>query len=278
MEDIIVFNTCDSERDLNDYRGLYNIFMLNKKNLATFVHGDSEFSSSGGSLVVWPKNKPCDDIYYPDQLDADVVLVSDYFLDLYRPETVWDSIGRAYFRHFPVLYMGKSFSHEWTCLEIDFQQIRRHFYMLQTYQGEDIIGTLLRSLLYDIWAVISKLSWSGVTDNLPSWHFAQFLMDVQQNCRTHRDVAWYAKKQDLTPKYLTEISNYATDRPAGDWIDERAARILRRELSAEVVSLTDLAAEMNFSSLPAFTRYVKRVLGCSPSEFRSELEEKYPDI
>ena len=273
MQDILFFNTFESEIDLNDYRGRYNIFMLNKKNLATFVHGEQEFLSHGGSLVVWPKSKPCDDIYYPEQLDAYVVLVSDSFLDLYRPETVWDSPGNAYFRKYPVLYMGKSFPHEWACLENDFQHIGRHFYTLQAYQGEDIVGSLLRILLYDIWMVISRMCLNDITDNLPSWHFAQFLLDVQENCRTHRDVAWYAEKQAITPKYLTEISNYATDRPAGDWIDERAARILRRELSAENLSLTDLAAEMNFSSLPAFTRYVKRVLGCSPSEFRDSLKQ-----
>ena len=112
-------------------------------------------------------------------------------------------------------------------------------------------------------------------EGLPSLHFARFLLEVRYNCSKHRDVAWYANKVGVTPKYLTEVSKDATNRPAGEWIDEYAAIILRKELSAENVSLTDLAKEMNFSSLPAFTRYVKRVLGCSPSEFRDSLKKKY---
>lgn len=68
MEDFIYFNTCESERDLNDYIGRYNIFMLNKDGRSEFVYGDRKvFYSLEGSLVVWPKSKPCDYIDYPEQ-------------------------------------------------------------------------------------------------------------------------------------------------------------------------------------------------------------------
>ena len=278
MEDFIFFNTYKSERDLNDYIGRYNIFMLNRDGHVEFAHSDREFCSLGGTLVVWPKSRPCDSIDYQDELNADVVLVSDYFLDLYKPETVWDLSGTDYFRECPVMLLKEIFPFEWSCLENDFHQIRDRIDTLEAYQGEDIIGSLLRVLIYDIWMVIARLSISDETDRLPSGRFAEFLLLIQKYCRTHRDVAWYAEELGITPKYLTEISNYATGRPAGDWIEERAARVLRRELSAENLSLTDLAAEMNFSSLPAFTRYVKRVLGCSPSKFHRELKKKYSDI
>ena len=278
MEDFIFINTCKSERDLNDYIGRYNIFMLNRDGHVEFAHSDREFCSLGGSLVVWPKSRPCDSIDYQDELNADVVLVSDYFLDLYKPETVWDLSGTDYFRECPVMLLKEIFPFEWSCLENDFHQIRDRIDTLEAYQGEDIMGSLLRVLINDIWMVIARLSISDETDKLPSGRFAEFLLLIQKYCRTHRDVAWYAEELGITPKYLTEISNYATGRPAGDWIEERAARVLRRELSAENLSLTDLAAEMNFSSLPAFTRYVKRVLGCSPSKFHRELKKKYSDI
>ena len=278
MKDILFFNTSESEKEINDYCGRYNIFMLNKGGRATIVQGKREFLSLEGSIVVLPKSRPCKIISYQDPLDADVVLVSDYFLDLYRPETVWDLRGNEYLGESPVMLMRDFFPDEWDCLEKDFYQIKEHIYTLQTYQGEDIVGSLLRVLIYDIWMVIAQLSLRDETDELPSGHFAQFLLEIQEHCRTNRDVAWYAEQQGITPKYLTEVSKYATGRPAGDWIDERAASVLRKELSAEFLSLTDLAAEMNFSSLPAFTRYVKRVLGCSPSKFRDSLKKKYPDI
>ena len=276
MEDIIYFNISRDGKDLNDYKGVFNIFMLCNKNRVTFHQGNVHYTADSGDFVVWLSTKPCDRIDYSDQTDADVLLVSDYFLDLYRPQQVSDARGYEYQTINPILYSTRSsLAREKTILEDDFKNILRHSYTFQGYLGEQIAGTLLRVFLYDLWTYFSQLTMKYQDERLPSLHFARFLLEARYNCSKHRDVAWYANKVGVTPKYLTEVSKDATNRPAGDWIDEYAAIILRKELSAENLSLTDLAKEMNFSSLPAFTRYVKRVLGCSPSEFRDSLRKKY---
>ena len=276
MEDIIYFNTSRDGKDLNDYKGVFNIFMLCNKNRVTFHQGNVRYTAESGDFVVWLSTKPCDRIDYSDQTDADVLLVSDYFLDLYRPNQVSDARGYEYQTINPILRSTLTLlARERTILEDDFKNILRHSYTFQGYLGEQIAGTLLRVLLYDLWTFFSQLAMKYQDEGLPSPHFARFLLEARYNCSKHRDVAWYANKIGVTPKYLTEISKDATNRPAGDWIDEYAAIILRKELSAENLSLTELAKEMNFSSLPAFTRYVKRVLGCSPSEFRDSLKKKY---
>lgn len=276
MEDIIYFNISRDGKDLNDYKGVFNIFMLCNKNRVTFHQGNVRYTAESGDFVVWLSTKPCDRIDYSDQTDADVLLVSDYFLDLYRPNQVSDARGYEYQTINPILRSSLTLlTRERTILEDDFKNILRHSYTFQGYLGEQIAGTLLRVLLYDLWTFFSQLAMKYQDEGLPSPHFARFLLEARYNCSKHRDVAWYANKIGVTPKYLTEISKDATNRPAGDWIDEYAAIILRKELSAENLSLTDLAKEMNFSSLPAFTRYVKRVLGCSPSEFRDSLKKKY---
>lgn len=276
MEDIIYFNISRDGKDLNDYKGVFNIFMLCNKNRVIFHQGNVRYTAESGDFVVWLSTKPCDRIDYSDQTDADVLLVSDYFLDLYRPNQVSDARGYEYQTINPILRSTLTLlARERTILEDDFKNILRHSYTFQGYLGEQIAGTLLRVLLYDLWTFFSQLAMKYQDEGLPSPHFARFLLEARYNCSKHRDVAWYANKIGVTPKYLTEISKDATNRPAGDWIDEYAAIILRKELSAENLSLTDLAKEMNFSSLPAFTRYVKRVLGCSPSEFRDSLKKKY---
>ena len=276
MEDIIYFNISRDGKDLNDYKGVFNIFMLCNKNRVTFHQGNVHYTADSGDFVVWLSTKPCDRIDYSDQTDADVLLVSDYFLDLYRPNQVSDARGYEYQTINPILYSTRSsLAREKTILEDDFKNILRHSYTFQGYLGEQIAGTLLRVFLYDLWTYFSQLTMKYQDERRPSLHFARFLLEARYNCSKHRDVAWYANKVGVTPKYLTEVSKDATNRPAGDWIDEYAAIILRKELSAENLSLTDLAKEMNFSSLPAFTRYVKRVLGCSPSEFRDSLRKKY---
>ncbi len=123
-------------------------------------------------------------------------------------------------------------------------------------------------LLYDMWNIYSREIEKAEIEDITSRHFLRFLMSVQEHCREQREVAWYARELGLAPKYLSEISKSITSRPAGDWIDSYAAHELRKLLSDQRLTLTDIVDAMHFSSQPALTRYMKRVLNTTPSEFR----------
>jgi AraC-like DNA-binding protein len=56
--------------------------------------------------------------------------------------------------------------------------------------------------------------------------------------------------------------------PASTWIESFTANELKHLLNNRQLTLTDIADEMNFSSMSFFSRYVKKVLGVSPSEYR----------
>lgn len=274
MQDCLFYNSIRDKFDLNELRGQYNIYLLCKGGRVEFYQNGKIIAVTAGDLAVWPRSRMCDRISICPESDVDVLLVSDYFLDLYRPETEWDTIGMEYLEKNPVLRLGIEPSLKIAeTLKCDFEQLRLHIEVFNEYLGEESTGSQLRVLLYDIWrASIWMMLLSG-SNNLPSAHFADFLEELKNNCKTHREVSWYANNQGISPKYLSEISIAASGLPAGDWIDRFSARLLRKELSNPDVSFTDLANEMGFSSLPAFTRYVKRVLGCSPSEFRDSLKK-----
>jgi AraC-like DNA-binding protein len=273
MENILFFNTKRDKVDLEPFLGQYNIFILCKEGHLWPHEGSLVQPAIAGCFVIISRIMPFTEIEYWENTDADILLVSDYLMDLYRPKVAWEAKGYKY-----VSYMSHVFSlkddlfDEQKTLENDLNQIKERLGNSPSYLDEEIIGSLLRVFLCDIWRVFFRKVYTHADRGLPSAKFARFLIDVQQECRTQRDVTWYADKLGITPKYLTEISNNATGRTARNWIDYYAARVLRRELSAQDVSLTDLSNELNFSSLPVFSRYVKRVLGCSPSEFRDSLE------
>ena len=73
----------------------------------------------------------------------------------------------------------------------------------------------------------------------------------------------------LPPYFRKHQTNRHTDgRPAGDWIDSYAAHELQKLLSDQRLTLTDIVDAMHCSSQPALTRYMKRVMHTTPSEFR----------
>ena len=274
MKDILFYNFKRNQVDLKPFLGQYNIFILCKEGY-TIVHQGSLWGpGTKGELFILPRTMGVTDIETWEGADADILLVSDYLLDLYRPKVAWEVKGYKYLAYMTNIFKLKNdLFDEQKIIEEDFNLIKERIGAPNNYLDEEIAGSLLRVLLCDIWRVFFRMVYTEADKGLPSKHFAKFLIGgVQQDCKTQRDVTWYAEKLGITPKYLTEVSKNATGRPVSDWIDYYTARTLRKAMYAEDVSLSELAKEMNFSSLPVFSRYVKRVLGCSPTELRDSVE------
>jgi len=274
MKDYLFYNTAKEAIDLKKYSGRYNLYLLCRKGQVCFHVSKKRIEANSWDLVVWPSSRRFDDVSFKEGTDADVLLVSDYFLNLNKPETPWDVPGSNYLKTHPVLPLVEDDFDEQEHIGSYFRQIKVRTENPPLIFEEEVLGTLLRGILYDIWTIVDRVIMTSVDPERPLMHFGDFLYEVQRRCVEKRDVASYAEVMQLTPKYLTELSNNITGRPASDWIDYYAARIIRKELSAKTVSFTDIAHRMKFSSLPAFTRYVNRVLGCSPTEFRESLKNK----
>lgn len=274
MKDYLFYNIPKDSVDFSQFRGQYNIYLLCRKGRVCFRQSNKEIEAREWDFVVWPRLKKYDSISFSEDAEAEVFLVSDYFLDLYKPETAWDVPGFKYLKAHPVLRLLDDDYDEQNHIGSVFNQLKERIEYRQLIFEEEVIGNLLRVMLYDIWCIVDRTILVTDDSDLPLKHFGDFLYEAQQDCGEKRDVASYAKMMELTPKYLTELSNQVTGRPASNWIDYYAARLLRKELSAKDVPFTDIAEKMKFSSLPAFSRYVKRVLGCSPTEYRESLKHK----
>ena len=89
-----------------------------------------------------------------------------------------------------------------------------------------------------------------------------------ESCRkalTERGRPW---PRERLPKERLEVCKTFLTSYAGDWIDSYAAHELQKLLSDQRLTLTDIVDAMHFSSQPALTRYMKRVMHTTPSEFR----------
>ena len=87
--------------------------------------------------------------------------------------------------------------------------------------------------------------------------------------RKNREVAYYADKLCVTPKYLSEVCKKVSGFSANSWINRYAAIDLVHLLKDKSLSLTDIAYMFDFSSQSHFSRFVQNNLGQKPSAFRS---------
>ncbi len=86
--------------------------------------------------------------------------------------------------------------------------------------------------------------------------------------RKHREMAYYADKLCVTPKYLSDVSKKVSGQSANYWINRYTALDISRLLRNKSLSFVQISDMFGFSSSAYFTRYVQNNLGMSPTEYR----------
>jgi AraC-like DNA-binding protein len=89
------------------------------------------------------------------------------------------------------------------------------------------------------------------------------------NYLQHHEIAWYAERLCLTPKYFSSVIRESTGKSAAQWIDEvlvvHSKRLLhtRRDMTVQ-----QIAYELGFNGSATFCRFFKDQTGLRPSEYR----------
>ena len=267
MQEFFIYNTLERAEDLSVLHGSYHIHLLCRGGEMSFILRGTKHAVRSGDLLIWQMTTDFDGIACSEDFDADVLLVSGHFLSLYNPEQIWATKAYVYIKNNPVFHLESA---ERTLIETDFRAFRLRIGTEVRLFEEEIIGEMLRIFLYDLWNVYSQEIEKHQTEDITSSHFLRFLMLVQEHCIREREVGWYADKLNLAPKYLSEICKDITGKPASEWIQHYAAHELTKLLSDKSLSLTDISDRMSFSSQAVLTRYLKRTLGMTPTEFRKK--------
>ncbi|MBR1621694.1 MAG: hypothetical protein IJ669_06220 [Prevotella sp.] len=88
--------------------------------------------------------------------------------------------------------------------------------------------------------------------------FLRFQALAQQNAMTEREVAYYADKLCITPKYLSQVSRSVTGLPASQWIQFYSSFELVSLLNDTTKSLTEVSDLMHFENISHFFRLTTR--------------------
>ena len=97
--------------------------------------------------------------------------------------------------------------------------------------------------------------------------FDRFIQLVNQHCREHHKIAYYADRICLTERYLGTVVRQTSGTTAKDWIDRALitqAKVLLRHSNHSVLQISE---ELNFPNPAFFSKYFKRLTGITPSEF-----------
>ncbi len=266
----ILFNTIHDGKYPFAFHQDFHVHILVNKGTMTFSDGKSKFISEKNDLVIWQMSNTIQDVSYSRGFDADVLLASSQFLRHYNPEMTWATRGYLFIRQHPSFHLtGENLR----IIHNDFEQFRLRLAASSEMFKLELLGNQMRMFLLDMWVAYSESMAEMKSDDNSSQIFLRFVNLVQTDCRKHRDVAYYADKLCITPKYLSQVSNTVTNVPALQWINYYAGFELVSLLSNPDLTISDIAFDMDFSSANHLTRYCKKILGVTPSEYRKRNEK-----
>lgn len=108
--------------------------------------------------------------------------------------------------------------------------------------------------------------------NQPDFIFKRFMETLAADNGRHRTLEYYAGLFCYSPKYLSRIIKRISGKNALTLIQENAIEHIIRELKYSSKSIKEIAADFEFSNVSFFAQYVKKHLGVTPSECRSNVK------
>lgn len=147
-----------------------------------------------------------------------------------------------------------------------------HLDVIATSIGRNIVVALLYQLAY--FSAKTHMA-ENVVVNLPSTrtrklnYVREFIRVVEQNFRLERNVAFYADKLCITPKYLSLMVKEVTGLSAASIIDRYVITEAKNMLRFSGDTIQQVAYKLNFANQSAFGKYFKHLTGQSPTTFRA---------
>ena len=153
MEDFLMFNTLEDGKYPDVYKENYHGHILCRSGEMRFDAVGKSFTAGPGDLVIWQMTPAISNVQYSADFDADFVLISNPFLNLYNPEQVWATKGYVYIKNHPVFHLEPD---EWEVIEADFNQFRRRIHSKFELFYDEKVGRVFQLLLMDMWAIYSR--------------------------------------------------------------------------------------------------------------------------
>jgi AraC family transcriptional activator of pobA len=261
---LLIHNPSAVTEDRHPFRPSLTINVFCTAGEASGTVNLKEFHLKKDCLLVIMSGQITETSYVSKDFKATYIIMSDAFFD-------GMNIGDGYIFYKAIL--------EKPCLNFNKQASEAIMYYIQfcrnllSYDGTPNqleVLQLLTKVLY------RAMGWSihgtAIGEEVDSHRSAiakEYLELVEANYTRHHDVAWYADKMNISPKYLTTVVKSESGKSAIKWIESHIIIDAKTRLATSRNQIQEISDSLGFPSHTIFGRYFKRKTGLSPTEYRS---------
>ena len=271
------FRVC---RDTRSASGM-TIILCKKGHIDVYMYGEMVRIAENDLFVRIPSYDfelgpyEISDDYEFMQVTIDGRIFEQIMFDHMRVEPNWYA-KQEYIKTHPVFHVNEA-SQEF---------VRSYFHLLELQLKDNvseyrlqIMKTLLKAATMEMLNYIDKLAVipkeelsNRVSVNQSDYSFREFMRLLQQSPHK-REVQWYARMMEISPKYLSEICKERSGKSASVWIADITVSELKHLLRHTTMSIQEIAAYMEFPNTSFFCQYTKKHTGMSPNHFRKMKEQ-----
>lgn len=135
---------------------------------------------------------------------------------------------------------------------------------------EEIAKNLLYALIYEVLQLYydKKIGNDDETLTRKEKHLHHFIKLLFRYHMQERDIAFYAGKMFITPKYLSQVIYETSGKNIQKWIDEMVIMAAKALLKSSEMTIVQISEEMNFPNPSFFGTYFKKRTGMTPLQYR----------
>lgn len=268
--EIIVVNSLDNIELPNDYQKHYFTHILCHRGKGRFRLDNKEYTISPNDIVILLPASQIDDWMFSSDFEATYLLISFGLMSNNNPDIGWGIKGYMFIKEYPVVSLSEK--NKDRCFD-NFLQLKEKYEDTHHRFRKEIVNLQLQIFVMEMWHIFNEKMEKRILSNEKGSIFEKFLQLAQMHCMQQREIEFYSDKLFITAKYLSEICKKTSGKTASEWIQNYTTQHLILLLRNKKLSFTDIADTMNFSSQSFFSRYVRKVLGVTPSQYRLRLKD-----
>jgi AraC-like DNA-binding protein len=131
----------------------------------------------------------------------------------------------------------------------------------------EVAGALMRNLIILLGQANQAVS-QRVPYTMADTYFRNFMTLIFEHVTTEHEVAFYADKLNITPKYLNQIAKNKSGYKAKEIISSILVNRIKREIIITGKSMKEIAVMYNFATQSSLGKFFRKHTGSSPIAYR----------
>ena len=144
----------------------------------------------------------------------------------------------------------------------------RHYIIGETVLKQDAICAALEMLVVDLLDIQNRIVERHRVSSRDEELFNTFLALVSTDYIDHRDISYYADCLCISTTYLSRVVRSVSGHTVMHFVGQHLAADAAIRLKTTTRTIAQIADDLRFPDASTFSKFFKRMRGCSPKEFR----------